>query len=271
MAILFLAGIPKGMSPAPWSALVWGLTSSVAIFALSVLLLKREGRVPPDVGLRVGATSAGRFIAGASIGFGVYGLILLSTWVIVGPIRFTRVAAPEGGAIFLMLGTYLALSVMEELGFRGYPLQTLVSAFGAWRAQAVVAAAFCLSHVAFGWPWQTIALGVLPSGILFGVAALAVRDVAMPIGLHAAMNIARWMVGETGAQGIWTMAIDDQARAHVAGVAPLIGFAVTGLCAAALWLWHLRYGPLSSPARWSRAQQLGRRNPTRLCYAVSEA
>ena len=199
--ILLVASIPKGMSPARWGSLVWGLTSSVAIIGLTLLLVKREGRVPRDVGLSVGAAAVGRFVAGVALGLCVYSLVLLLTSLLVTPIRFTRLAALDAGDICLMIGSYLALAVMEELGFRGYPLRTLVLALGRWQAQAVVAAAFCLSHVAFGWPWAVVAFGVLPGAILFGVAALAGGDLGMPIGVHAAMNVARWMVGQTAIRG----------------------------------------------------------------------
>jgi uncharacterized protein len=232
------------MVPARWSALVWGAISSIAIFALTLLFLKRENRALSDVGLKAQAASGGRFIAGAVIGLCTYSLIIACTWAIAGPMRVTRTPAPDATVIVLMLGSYLALAVMEELGFRGYPLRTLVRALGPWRAQGVVAAAFCLSHVAFGWPWQAVALGVLPSAILFGVAALAARDLAMAIGLHAAINVARWSVGQTGTPGLWTIAIDGAAAA----LAPAIGFIVTVAIAGALWLWHLRYGSAARPS-----------------------
>ena len=199
--------------------------------------MARAPRCPPESRSR----AARRFVAGVALGFCVYVLVLLLTSLLVAPIHFTRLTTLDASSIFLVIGSYLALAVMEELGFRGYPLRTLVSAIGPWHAQAVVAAAFCLSHVAFGWPWEVVALGVLPGAILFGVAALAGGDLGMPIGVHAAMNVARWMAGQTDTPGIWKVAVEQSAHGRVAAFAPLVGFAVTVMCAAALSFWHFRH------------------------------
>jgi membrane protease YdiL (CAAX protease family) len=143
-----------------------------------------------------------------------------------------------------MVGTYLALSLMEELGFRGYPLRTLVPTLGPWRAQAIVAVAFALSHIGFGWPLRTVLFGVLPNALLFGAAALASRGLAMPIGLHAALNISRWAVGETDVSGFWTLTVAESGRDRVATSAPFIGIGVTVVATISLWGWYLRYGAL---------------------------
>ena len=186
--------------------------------------------------------TAGRFIAGAGIGFASYGFTVLAVSLAAGPLHFTRSPTPAPGPIGVMACTLLALSAMEELGFRGYPLRTLVRTIGTWRAQGIVAVAFGLSHVAFGWSVQTILLGVVPSALLFGAAALAFRGLAAPIGLHAALNVARWAAGETEAPGFWTLTIDEATSGRVARMAPAIGVAVTLLCALALWRWKARAG-----------------------------
>ena len=246
--ILFLASYPRMMVPAAWGQLVWGALSSVAILGLTLLLLKREGRTPADIGLKPRSTSIRRFIVGALLGCAIYGIMLLAISLIAGPIEVTRGDSPALVVILLTVGTYLMLSMMEELGFRGYPLRTLVPALGAWRAQAVVAVAFALSHLLFGWSWDTVLLGVLPNAALFGVVALASGGLAMPVGLHAAVNVARWAAGETGSPGFWRIRIDTLDPAATSLRASLTGAAVTVVASVMVWWWYRGKHGTSDPA-----------------------
>lgn len=241
--ILLLAAIPKAMVPADLGPLAWGLVSSVLLLVLTQVLLRQEGRGLRDVGMRPSGQSAIGMLGGATLGVVIYGVTVATNLMIVGPIRFVRVAAPVDGAIFLAAGTYLALSVMEEIGFRGYPLRSLGLAVGPWRAQLAVAVAFSLSHLAFGWSVQTIVLGVFPSALLFGATALAFGNLAAPIGVHAALNFARWSTGETNTRGIWSMAVDDATRERMATASPVIGVAVTMVFTIALWWYGRRHAP----------------------------
>jgi membrane protease YdiL (CAAX protease family) len=237
VGILFLASFFKAMVPVQLSQLVWGLISGIGILALTLIFLKREGRRPRDIGLDIQGSSVGRFLAGILIGWATYGLMILAISAVAGPIHFNREAPPDTGVALLMVASFLALSTMEELGFRGYPLRTLVSALGQWRAQALVALAFALSHVIFGWSWQTVVFGVLPNAVLFGVVALASGGLAMPIGLHAALNIGRWATGETETPGIWSMAVEGQGSPWLPS---FIGMVVTTLATMLVWGWYRR-------------------------------
>jgi hypothetical protein len=229
--------------------MVWGLVSSALLLEVTGLVAAREGRRPRDFGVRFGASSANRFVIGAGLGLVVYGLTIVADSTIAGPIQFSRVATADFSAVFFAVGTFLALSVMEEVGFRGYPLRSLAPALGAWRAQVLVAVAFGASHLLFGWTLQTVILGVIPSAFLFGAAALTFGDLAAPIGLHAALNLARWSTGEMNTPGIWTMSVADPSRERLAAVAPTIGIAVTALFAFALWWYdHRRAGQKGAAA-----------------------
>lgn len=238
LVILVLAAKVKAMVPERWGQLTWGLASGAAILVLTLLFLRREGRSVRAVGLNLETTSVLRLIGGVFIALAIYGLNILLVTVTAGPIRFAAAAGADPSTLVLNFCTYLALSSMEELGFRGYPLRTLVPALGLWPAQVIVAVAFGLSHLAFGWSAAAILLGVVPSALLYGMAAIASRGLAMPIGVHAGWNLASWSVGEKKAPGIWTMTVEDQASARIATVAPIIGVAVVVLTALVFWGWH---------------------------------
>jgi membrane protease YdiL (CAAX protease family) len=189
MAVLVLASIVKAKVPPQWGQLVWGLASSSALLPLTLVFLRLEGRTVRDIGLNFEALSVPRLVAGIVIGLATFAVIVLLINLIAGPVCLTRGTASSGTMVVLGF-TFLALASMEELGFRGYALRTLVRSVGMWRGQAIVAVAFGLSHVAFGWSWIDILLGVLPCALLFGIAATSTRGLAMPIGVHAGVNFA---------------------------------------------------------------------------------
>ncbi len=240
LAVLWLATVPKGMVPPQWSQLVWGLISTPAILGVTVFFARREARSLRDLGLVVELGSAVRFLAGIGIGVANYGLMIVAISVLVAPIHFAPAALPTAGSLIVTVMTIVVLACMEELGFRGYPLRTLILALGAWRAQALIAVAFGLCHVLFGWGWQQVVFGVLPSALLFGAVAQASGGLAMPTGVHAALNLVRVATGETATPGLWTIEIDQHAASHVATWAPVNGLLVTLLTTAGVWGVHWR-------------------------------
>ena len=242
-AILLFASVAKSAAPPKWGQIVWGLTSSVALVALTLFMLQREGRSAKDVGLGVNRGTIARFLLGALVGIFAYMFSVAAIAVLVGPIHFSRVAGPSVSVIGLTVCSYLALSLMEEIGLRGYPLRTLDARFGLARAIFAAAGVTALSHLAFGWAWQTVVMGVVPGALLFAAAAIASRGLAMPIGLHAAMNIARWIAGETDSAGLWTLVVEAGVRGRLITWAPLIGLVASSMVTAALLFWHVRHRP----------------------------
>ena len=240
LAVLFATGMFKGMAPAAARELTWALVNAAAVLALTVFALRREGRTAGSVGLGLEAGSFRRFGAGLVIGLALYGLHLLIVSAVAGPIRLAPAPGADAGRLVLAAATYLALSSMEELGYRGYPLRTLMLRFGIWPAQAIVVALFSLNHILFGWSWTMVLLGVTTGGLLFGMAAIASRGLALPIGLHAAWNLGGWSVGEKDSPGLWTMVLDEGNRASAGLVGTIAFVGVMLLGTAGFWIWHLR-------------------------------
>lgn len=158
----------------------------------------------------------------------------------VAPLRLSDPTWPSISRWALVLSSYLALSCMEELGFRAYVLRTLVPAVGRVSAQLAIAALFGLTHIAYGWTWSTVLMGVIPSGLLFGAAALRRGGLALAIGVHAGLNVARWIFGEKGSPGVFTIAADAEHTARLASTAPLVATTLTLLAAAIVWWWPAR-------------------------------
>ena len=244
LALLFGASFATGMLPPPWNQLAWGVVSSIALILLTLVMVRRDGRTLRDVGVGFSARSVPRFLAGFVIGLASYALLIAVIAGLVGGLSLRPVPSIDWSGVALTLTTLLALASMEEFGFRGYPLRALVPTLGPWAAQALVAVAFAATHILYGWSLQSIVFGVLPSAFLFGAAALASGGLAMPIGVHMALNVAQWAIGEKERAGFFTQVVAPLARARIEQVAPMTGMAVTLATAAVLLWWQRRGAPI---------------------------
>jgi len=217
--------------------LVFGTLTAFGALVLTGLLVRREKIGLADVGAALHRRSPLKFALGCLIGLALVALNFTITYAVLGK---RWVWAPEGsigGTIAVLLG-FVAGSCAEELGFRGYPLRRLEQEFGLWMAQAIVAAVFIFYHVALGWPWANAILGTGAGSLLFGMAAIASRGLAVPIGLHAAWNFVDWSIGGKGSAGLWKSVAE---HGHSSCVPSEITFlAVTGLGILFFSLWHRR-------------------------------
>lgn len=174
------------------------------ILVLSTLAIQALRRKPP---LEVTGALNGRWLAHLLIG-GVFGaaLMLLPAlfltlggwvgWQAVFP--GWSVVAP---ALLLMAGVALA----EELLFRGVLFQRLIDGVGVWPAQGMIAALFVLTHM--GNPGMEGATrlwagaNIFLASILFGLAYVRTRSLALPIGIHFMANVTQGIILGFGVSG----------------------------------------------------------------------
>ena len=104
---------------------------------------------------------------------------------------------PEGIlALLPSLLLFAGVAFAEELLFRGFVFQRLIAGLGQWPAQLIIAAYFLLTHL--NNPGMTGNIKVMASiniflaSILFGLAFIQTKSLAMPIGLHWMAN---WVQG----------------------------------------------------------------------------
>lgn len=92
----------------------------------------------------------------------------------------------SGFAIFLLA------AIVEELLFRGFIFQRLIQAFGKWAAQLIIAALFLVTHI--NNPGMTgivktfASINIFIASVLFGMAYIKTKSLAMPLGLHFMAN-----------------------------------------------------------------------------------
>jgi membrane protease YdiL (CAAX protease family) len=113
----------------------------------------------------------------------------------------------------------LAVAVIEELLFRGFPFQRLVAGIGAWPAQLLIAGYFTLTHshglATAGGLLSLAAANIFLASLLFGATYLRTRSLAIPIALHFALNFFQGPVlgfGVSGhTSGGWLVPVLDDA------------------------------------------------------------
>lgn len=88
---------------------------------------------------------------------------------------------------------FAGVAAAEELLFRGFIFQRLVAGLGQWPAQLILAGYFLLTHL--NNPGMTDDVKVLASvniflaSIMFGLAFIRTKSIAMPLGLHFMANL----------------------------------------------------------------------------------
>jgi membrane protease YdiL (CAAX protease family) len=223
-------------APGKWRELVTGALAGSATLLLTVLFTRWERLRLSEVGVAPDGHSPVRLLAGFAIG-----IFLVALWaglsVAAGHVRWVRDPAGHAGAAAVALIGFGALAWREELAFRGFPLRVLDRSFGLWPAQILVAAVFVAEHRLGGMTWTDALFGSGTGALLFGLAAIATRGLAVPLGIHSAWNFGQWTLGLKGGPGLWRAVpgSGDQSTARLTGM--VLYVAVAGSAALGFWLW----------------------------------
>jgi membrane protease YdiL (CAAX protease family) len=178
------------------------------------------------------------------VGGFLIGAAMVTLWLLIplatGYVHWVRV--PENGAAVTVISliAFLVLACREELAFHGYPLRRLEQTFGVWSAQLIVALVFALEHMVGGWSWTRALFGAGVGSLLFGMAAIATRGLAVPIGLHAAWNFVQSLMGLNGEPTLWRAVVDQGQEQHIEHVRTASYLVVMGSATFAFWLWHCK-------------------------------
>jgi uncharacterized protein len=237
--VLITVGAAMPRLPGQWSQVALGASTSLVTFAMTVLFVRWDRLDLKDVGAAIASRSWMRLAIGFLIGLGLVGLQACIVGL-VGHVRWVR--SPEVGfsSSSTALAAYLVLSCREELAFRGYPLRRLDWFLGPYAAQLVVALVFAVEHVAGGYSWTNALLGVATGSLLFGMAALATRGLAVPIGLHTAWNFGQWVLGGKEVPGLWRAVIEQEIRAQLERIGMISYVIVMVLATFAFWCLYRR-------------------------------
>ncbi|MFI5163196.1 MAG: CPBP family intramembrane glutamic endopeptidase [Sphingobacteriales bacterium] len=227
-----------------WSILLTGLIACCLTAAFTLIFVKWEGVSLADVGVVPGKKTAWHILAGFFMGL-VLAIIQPLLVLLMGHAKLTYTAAANPAIIALALLVYFVLASREELAFRGYPLQSLNRALGPWPAQIIVAVIFALEHVVGGVPWLQAFLGAGVGSILFGIAALKTKGLALPIGLHAAWNFGQWALGFKDNSGLWKVIVEPGYQHHFEQMQTIAYLIVMVPAIALFYFWQRNRGHIS--------------------------
>lgn len=94
------------------------------------------------------------------------------------------------------VAVFVGVAIAEEFLFRGFIFQRLTESFGQWPGQLIIAGMFLLTHINNPGMAGTIkllaSLNIFLASILFGLAFIKTRSLAMPLGIHFMAN---WVQG----------------------------------------------------------------------------
>lgn len=247
--LLVLAGPLCSRLPGQFSQVALGSITTVATVIVTGLFLRWDKLLFRDIGVAPDRRSAIRMIVGFA--FGLLLVALQTCFVMLaGHVHWVRTPPVGVASVGMALLAYGMLASREELAFRGYPLRRLDDRFGMWIAQLVVALVFATEHVAGGATWGNAILGAFTGSLLFGMAALAMRGLAVPIGLHTAWNFGQWTLGEKETSGLWRPVVEQGYKQHVDHMGILGYLLVFGSATVAFYLFGTFRRTASESTPW---------------------
>jgi hypothetical protein len=203
---LFVAfSFTKHFLPNSLERLAHGIIGTVAAFLTTVLFLKFDRKRFSDIGLTFKPDTVVKFFAGLIAGIILMGILAM------GVLYFSHVRIevnPRSNVWHFLFATLplLPLAFMEELGFRAYPLEKLKDKVGIRPAIIITALLFALYHIANGWTIANSFLGPAVWGLVFGLAAIYSKGIALPTGIHYAANLTTAAFGAAGnTVALWTV------------------------------------------------------------------
>jgi membrane protease YdiL (CAAX protease family) len=205
-SLLFALSLLTALAPPHWSRLLQALLGSLAAFFLIRLFLKYEKRTFSDIGLVWDRLTIVRFLLGVLAGAAIFAVILFVLLNFTGLELKRNANTVTVQTCLAALLVIIPFALMEELAFRSYTLLKLEKTYGLLWAQIITAIAFALYHIVSGWNWTIALLGPGSWAFMFGLAAIWSRGIAVPTGLHAALNFLQVLVGmKAGKASLWTL------------------------------------------------------------------
>lgn len=195
----------KNFIPNNFERLAHGIIGTLAAFLTTILFLKFDGKKYSDIGLTFERKTIVKFFTGVTAGVVLMGLLATSV------MRFANVAIEVNQKsnffnFVLITLPLLPLAFMEELGFRAYPLEILKDKVGIRLSIIITSILFALYHIANGWTIAGSFYGPGVWGLVFALAAIYSKGIAMPTGIHYAANLTTSAFGAANnTVSIWTI------------------------------------------------------------------
>jgi len=204
---LFLIGVfICPIFPTQWERFIYGIFGTIASIGITWVFVKGEGKSFRDYNLVWKRNTLLNFSKGLVIGV-VLLLFIIGLLVLFSDIEMvTAINNWNITQLFWMLAI-IPLALMEEIAFRSYPFLELNHRYGFRLTQWLVAIAFASYHIVQGWNISTAFFGPAIWAFVFGLGAIVSRGIALPTGIHVALNIGQQVFGMQGenSNAIWIL------------------------------------------------------------------
>lgn len=208
----------KNLLPVTAERFAHGIIGTLAGFLVTFLFLKFDRKTFFGIELYFERKTIIRFLVGVLVGVSIMGLLA------AGVMYFTHVSIKlnENTTIWhflLVTSPLFPLAFMEELGFRAYPLQILKDKTSIRLSVVITSVLFALYHIVNGWTIASSFLGPAVWGLIFGLAAIYSKGIAMPTGIHYAANLTTSAFGlKDNSTAIWTITPTDTVTTTFYGI-----------------------------------------------------
>lgn len=162
-----------------------------------------------ELGLTWERATIFRFIKGFILGTAIFSIIILCL-LKFGSMQLIMGTKPINHWLLVSYLAFIPMALMEELAFRANSFNILNQAFGLRITQVIVAIAFALYHVAGGYGLLIAFAGPFVWSFVFGLSAAWSGGIAVPTGIHVALNVLQIFVGmKGGAESIWKLSFPE--------------------------------------------------------------
>lgn len=200
------------------------LLSTVLTLVMVVVFSKWEKLHLKEIGIAIQKTSFQRLF----IGFGIGVLLVVVQATIASTFAEIKFSLSTDISVLSLIPSiilYFIVALREELVFRSFALRSLANSSNPIFALILITIIFILEHIISGMSWKMAVIGSGFGGILFGLAALKTKGLALPIGLHFSWNFTQWILGFKDDTGVWKEVVEKGHEANAENVA-LTGFVI---------------------------------------------
>ncbi|MFT4939650.1 MAG: membrane protease YdiL (CAAX protease family) [Paraglaciecola sp.] len=196
--------IKEGLAQLGFSEQMLEPVSFLLLLLVTWICIRLRKESLSDVGMGINPRWLKHFFAGTFAGMGMMFSTVALVWI-VGGVTFEL--NTQRSLELLSYGLYLFLigALSEEILHRGFIFQRLIDGIGVWGAQLLIASLFALGH--WGNPGMQGTTQVFASfdlflgSLIFGLAYIKTRSLALPIGLHLGWNWAQGNILGFGVSG----------------------------------------------------------------------
>ena len=180
-------------------------------FLFSYIYLKATKKTFKEIGFVWEQKTPKRFLIGFIIGTGITILLLIIVFYF-SELTLVYNSQSNIGWVSFWLLAFFPLALLEEIIFRGQAFIKMNTEIGIWPAQILFAILFAWYHDFTGHTLFTQLTGPGIWALVYGIAAIWSKGLALPTGLHMAINVILALVGQKDSRhSIWNIEYSTEA------------------------------------------------------------